>query len=156
MRAVELGQRQRQARGGCALHRAQAQAAAGPVVAQRLLGFLGQRQQLLGVALQALFARWGIAEQIRPRLVQARPGVPVGSMVASGEVALGFQQLSELIHVPGIAIVGTLPQAIAIDTVFSAGVIANSHRADAAQRLLAFMAAPGAAMAKRRQGMEPV
>ena len=109
-----------------------------------------------GVALQALFARWGIAEQIRPRLVQARPGVPVGSMVASGEVALGFQQLSELIHVPGIAIVGTLPQAIAIDTVFSAGVIADSHRADAAQRLLAFMAAPGAAMAKRRQGMEPV
>ncbi|MBB6576308.1 molybdate transport system substrate-binding protein [Comamonas odontotermitis] len=109
-----------------------------------------------GVALQALFARWGITGQIRPRLVQARPGVPVASLVASGEVALGFQQLSELLHVPGIAIVGTLPQTIAIDTVFSAGVAAASARADAARRLLAFLAAPGAATAKRRQGMEPV
>lgn len=108
-----------------------------------------------GVALQKLFGRWGIEEQIRPRLVQARPGVPVGSMVATGEVALGFQQLSELIHLPGIAIAGLLPPAIAIDTVFSAGVIAASPRAGAASRLLAFMAAPGAAEAKRRQGMEP-
>ena len=109
-----------------------------------------------GVALQALFARWGITEQVRPRLLQARPGVPVASLMASGEVALGFQQLSELLHVPGITVVGTLPQAIAIDTVFSAGVTAASARADAARRLLAFMAAPGAAMVKRRQGMEPV
>jgi molybdate transport system substrate-binding protein len=77
-------------------------------------------------------------------------------MVASGEVALGFQQLSELIHIPGITVVGTLPQAIAIDTIFSAGVIAGSPCTDIAGRLLAFMAAPGAAMAKRRQGMEPM
>ena len=108
-----------------------------------------------GVALQKLFERWGIAEEIKPRLVQARPGVPVGSMVASGEVALGFQQLSELIHVEGIQIVGNLPAAIAIDTVFSAGVVMGSAHADVAQRLLAFMAAPEAAEAKRRQGMEP-
>lgn len=109
-----------------------------------------------GVALQKLFERWGIAGQVKPRLAQARPGVPVGSMVASGEVALGFQQLSELIHVQGIAIVGALPAAIAIDTVFSAGVVAGSPQAGAAQRLLAFMAAPAAAEAKRRQGMEPL
>lgn len=108
-----------------------------------------------GVALQKLFERWGIAEEIKPRLVQARPGVPVGSMVASGEAALGFQQLSELIHVEGIQIVGNLPAAIAIDTVFSAGVVTGSAHADVAQRLLAFMAAPEAAEAKRRQGMEP-
>ena len=108
-----------------------------------------------GVALQKLFERWGIAEEIKPRLVQARPGVPVGSMVASGEVALGFQQLSELIHVEGIQIVGNLPAAIAIDTVFSAGVVTGSTHAEEAQRLLAFMAAPEAAEAKRRQGMQP-
>lgn len=108
-----------------------------------------------GVALQKLFERWGIAEEIKPRLVQARPGVPVGSMVASGEAALGFQQLSELIHVEGIQIVGNLPAAIAIDTVFSAGVVTGSTHAEEAQRLLAFMAAPEAAEAKRRQGMEP-
>lgn len=108
-----------------------------------------------GVALQKLFERWGIAEAIKPRMVQARPGVPVGSMVASGEVALGFQQLSELIHVKGIQIVGALPAAIAIDTVFSAAVVKGAANADEARRLLAFMAAPEAAEAKRRQGMEP-
>ena len=108
-----------------------------------------------GVALQKLFERWGIAEQIQSRIVQAKPGVPVGSMVASGEVALGFQQLSELFHVTGIQIVGALPAAIAIDTVFSAGVVTGSVRADAAQQLLAFMASPKAADAKRKQGMEP-
>lgn len=108
-----------------------------------------------GIALQKLFERWGIAEEIKPRMVQARPGVPVGSMVASGEVALGFQQLSELIHVPGIQIVGALPAAIAIDTVFSAAVVSGAANAEAAQRLLAFMASPQAAEAKRRQGMEP-
>lgn len=108
-----------------------------------------------GVALQKLFERWGIAEAIKPRMVQARPGVPVGSMVASGEVALGFQQLSELIHVQGIQIVGALPAAIAIDTVFSAAVVKDAANADEALRLLAFMAAPEAAEAKRRQGMEP-
>lgn len=109
-----------------------------------------------GVALQQLFERWGVADELKPRTVQARPGVPVGSLVASGEVALGFQQLSELIHLPGIAIVGALPAAVAIDTVFSAGVVAGSPQADAARRLLAFMASPDAAEAKRRQGMAPL
>lgn len=109
-----------------------------------------------GVALQQIFERWGIAAQIQPRTVQARPGVPVGSLVASGEVALGFQQLSELIHVPGIAIVGPLPAAVAIDTIFSAGLVAGSPHADAARRLLAFLASPEAAEAKRRQGMAPL
>ena len=108
-----------------------------------------------GVALQKMFERWGIAEAIQPRIVQAKPGIPVGSLVASGEVALGFQQLSELIHVSGIRIVGALPPAIAIDTVFSGAVVAGAAQADAAARLLAFMAAPEAAEAKRRQGMEP-
>ena len=108
-----------------------------------------------GVALQKLFERWGIAEQIQPRIVQAKPGVPVGSMVATGEVALGFQQLSELIHVTGIQIVGALPAAIAIDTIFSAAVVTGSVNADAAHQLLAFMASPKAADAKRKQGMEP-
>jgi molybdate transport system substrate-binding protein len=62
-----------------------------------------------GVALQQLFARWGIAEAIQSRLVQAPPGVAVGSLVARGEVALGFQQLSELMHLDGIEVVGPMP-----------------------------------------------
>lgn len=106
-----------------------------------------------GVALQALFERWGIAAQISTRTVQAPPGVPVGTLIARGEVALGFQQLAELIHVPGIAVVGLLPPAIAIDTVFGAGIVAGTPHADVAQRLLAFMASSEASQAKLRQGM---
>ena len=47
-----------------------------------------------GIALKRLFERWGIADEIEQRLVQAPPGVPVGTLVARGEVELGFQQLS--------------------------------------------------------------
>ena len=54
-----------------------------------------------GVHLQKLFERWGIAAEIAPRIVQAPPGVPVGSLVARGDVDLGFQQLSELMHLRG-------------------------------------------------------
>ena len=108
-----------------------------------------------GVQLVKLFERWGITDQIRDRIVQAPPGVPVGALVARGDVALGFQQLSELIHVAGIDIVGPLPPAIQIDTVFSAAVGARSAQADAAAACLAFMASPAAVDAKRRQGMEP-
>ena len=108
-----------------------------------------------GVALNKLFERWGIAEDIAPRMVQAPPGVPVGSLVADGRVELGFQQLSELLHVPGIAIAGPLPPAIQITTTFSAGIGVQSQQAGAAGELLAYMASPAAADAKRRQGMDP-
>ena len=108
-----------------------------------------------GVALAKLFERWGIAQEIAPRIVQAPPGVPVGTLVARGEVALGFQQLSELLHVPGITLVGPLPAAIQITTTFSAGVGAAAAQPSAAQALLGFMASPQAADAKRRQGMDP-
>jgi molybdate transport system substrate-binding protein len=62
-----------------------------------------------GTHLMKLFERWGIAEAIKPRIVQAKPGIPVGSHVANGEIELGFQQLSELIHLAGVDILGPLP-----------------------------------------------
>jgi molybdate transport system substrate-binding protein len=108
-----------------------------------------------GVALAKLFERWGIAEQIKERVVTAPPGVPVGSLVAKGEVALGFQQFSELIHVQGIRIVGPLPSAIQITTTFSAAMTTGCTRPAQVQALLDFMASPEAAQAKQRQGMEP-
>jgi molybdate transport system substrate-binding protein len=108
-----------------------------------------------GVALARLFERWGIAGEVAGRMVQAPPGVPVGSLVARGDVELGFQQLSELLHVEGIAIVGPLPPAIQITTIFSSGVSANSQHPDAAKALLDFFASPAAAQAKQRQGMDP-
>jgi molybdate transport system substrate-binding protein len=108
-----------------------------------------------GAALAKLFERWGIADQIKPRIVTAPPGVPVGSLVAKGEVDLGFQQFSELIHVDGITIVGPLPSAIQITTTFSAAMTSGCARAAEVRALLDFMASPDAAAAKRRQGMAP-
>lgn len=108
-----------------------------------------------GTALLQLFERWGIAAQVQGKLVQARAGVPVGTLVASGEVELGFQQRSELIHLSGIDLVGDLPDAIQIVTTFSAGVATASAQPEAARALVAFLASPDAADAKRRQGMTP-
>ncbi|OOG47468.1 molybdenum ABC transporter substrate-binding protein [Polaromonas sp. A23] len=112
-----------------------------------------------GVALAKLFERWGIAEEIQSRMVQAPPGVPVGTLVARGEVELGFQQLSELLHVEGITVVGPLPPAIQIITTFSAGVhsgvAAGSQQAERVHAMLDYMRSPQAAEAKQRQGMEP-
>jgi molybdate transport system substrate-binding protein len=75
--------------------------------------------------------------------------------VARGEVALGFQQLSEMLNVPGIHLVGVLPSEVEIVTVFSGGVAAASSQPDAVRALLAFMASPQAAESKRLQGMTP-
>ena len=108
-----------------------------------------------GTHLLKTFERWGVLETVRPRIVQAPPGVPVARLVAQGEVALGFQQLSELLHVPGIAIVGPLPPGVQIMTTFSAALAATCRQPDAARALLAFTASPAADEAKRRQGMEP-
>jgi molybdate transport system substrate-binding protein len=108
-----------------------------------------------GVALIQLFERWGIAAELQGRLVQAGPGIPVGAMVARGKVALGFQQLSELMHLEGITVVGPLPAAVQITTTFSAGICRAAAQPRAAAQLLAFMASPEAAEAKCRQGMDP-
>jgi molybdate transport system substrate-binding protein len=107
-----------------------------------------------GVALVKLFERWGIAQELQGRLVQAPPGVPVGSLVARGEVALGFQQLSELIHLQGIDLLGPMPAAVQITTTFAGGICRTATQPAVARELLAFMASPAAAEAKRRNGME--
>jgi molybdate transport system substrate-binding protein len=109
-----------------------------------------------GVQLAKLFERWGISATIQDRIRQAPPGVPVGALVASGDIALGFQQLSELIHLEGIQIVGPLPPAIQIDTRFSAGLCCTSSQPQAVQALIDFMASALADAAKQRQGMTPV
>lgn len=108
-----------------------------------------------GVQLARLFERWGIADQIASRIVTPPPGVPVGSLVARGEVALGFQQLSEMMNLPGIQLLGGLPEAVQIVTTFSAARATVSTQADAVQQFLAFVASPQTAELKRRQGMDP-
>lgn len=108
-----------------------------------------------GVALAQLFERWGLSEVLQDRLVTPPPGVPVGSLVAAGTVALGFQQLSELIHVAGLQVAGPLPPAIQIHTTFSGAVCRAAHEPEAAAAFLRFLADPQNADAKHRQGMAP-
>jgi molybdate transport system substrate-binding protein len=107
-----------------------------------------------GVYLEKMFERWGILEAIRPRIVVPPPGVPVASLVARGSVELGFQQLSELMNVPGVRVVGPLPPAIQSMTTFSGGVAAGCGSPSAARALLDYMASPALSELKRRQGME--
>jgi molybdate transport system substrate-binding protein len=108
-----------------------------------------------GDHLLVLFDRWGVGAVVKDRLVQARPGIPVASLVASGEADLGFQQLSELLNVGGIEILGLLPEAIQGTTTFSGGIARASTQVERVREVLAFMASPAVASIKRTHGMEP-
>jgi len=108
-----------------------------------------------GTHLQRLFERWGITEQIRSRIVQAPAGVPVGELIARGDVELGFQQASELMHLDRVDVLGVLPPDIQFVTTFSAGLCARATHVAAVRAMLAFMTSPEVADVKRRHGMEP-
>jgi molybdate transport system substrate-binding protein len=121
------------------------------VLAARSIGYSSGPS---GTHLAKLFERWGIADVLKSRIVVAPPGVPVGRLVARGDVELGFQQLSELITVNGIDVVGLLPPAIQVMTTFSGGVARSSTQPDAARALLEFLSGPMVAEIRQRHGME--
>jgi len=102
-----------------------------------------------------LFQRLGIAEQVlgKSRMI---PAEPVGAVVARGEAQVGFQQISELLPVPGVDLVGPLPPEIQKITVFSAGIAAGAREPDAARALLQFLSSPAAAPPIAKSGLEPV
>lgn len=106
-----------------------------------------------GTALLVLFERWGIMADVQGKLRQAPAGVPVAAMLASGGIALGFQQRSEMLDAPGIQVIGDLPAEIAIVTIFSGGVCSASKRGDEARALLSAFAAPIHAAIKLQHGM---
>jgi molybdate transport system substrate-binding protein len=107
-----------------------------------------------GTALLGRFDQWGIAEQVKGKLVQAPAGVPVGRMVAAGDVALGFQQLSELMGLNGIAW-ALLPEEAQIVTIFSGAVAARSTQPEAVRQLLSSWASPETGDIKAKHGMQP-
>ncbi len=110
-----------------------------------------------GVYLAQLFEKMGIAEQMKAKTVVPPPGVPVASLVAKGEVALGFQQRSELINVEGIELLGNLPDEVAYITTFSAGIPVNTSAESVAavKTFLNFANSAQAAPIKQSQGMNP-
>ena len=107
-----------------------------------------------GVALVKLLQRWGILDALGSCVVQVPPGIPVGALVACGEVALGFQQFSELMHLEGITVVGVLPGSASITTIFSAAVCVASTQREELAGLLAFMASSDATKLKLQNGMQ--
>jgi molybdate transport system substrate-binding protein len=108
-----------------------------------------------GFYLADLFKRMGIADQIKDKVKQTPSGVQVGEVVARGEADLGFQQVSELLHLKGIQYLGPLPADIQHITVFSAGLHRAAPEPDAAKALVRFLTAPEAGPVIRRTGMEP-
>jgi molybdate transport system substrate-binding protein len=108
-----------------------------------------------GVYLDGLFQRMGIADQLKPKLKQPPSGASVGEMVARGEVEIGFQQVSELIHLSGIDFLGPLPSDIQQITIFSSGIHTGAAKPDAAKALAKFLTSPSATMVIKKNGMEP-
>jgi molybdate transport system substrate-binding protein len=120
------------------------------VVAARRVGYsTGPSGQYLA----KLFASWDADGGLKDRITVAPPGVPVGSLVARGDIELAFQQLSEL-GGEGIEVLGPLPPEIQMITTFSGGVALSSAQPDAARELLAFLGSPALRGLKQAHGMD--
>ena len=109
-----------------------------------------------GVYFPTVLERLGIAEQVASKVLIPPSGVPVGEVVAKGDAEIGVQQISELLPVPGIEIVGPLPPELQKVTVFSAGLFAGASEPQVAKALLALLTSAVARPVYQRKGMEPV
>jgi len=96
---------------------------------------------LSGIYFPTVLSRLGIADQMTSKIVIPDPSTPVGEVVAKGDAEIGIQQISELLPVPGIDIVGPLPEPLQKITIFSGGVLTAANEPDGAAALLKFVAA---------------
>jgi molybdate transport system substrate-binding protein len=102
-----------------------------------------------------LFARLGIVTQMQDK-AKGIPAEPVGAVVARGEAELGFQQVSELLPVPGITLVGKIPAEVQKITLFSAGVASRAKSPAGAAALIKFLSSVESAPTIEKSGLEPV
>lgn len=102
-----------------------------------------------------LFPRLGIADRLEGKSRRIE-GERVGAVVARGDAEVGFQQISELLPIDGIEIVGPLPAAVQRVTTFAAGIAAGAAHQEAARALIAFLASPTASGTVAKTGLEPV
>ena len=102
-----------------------------------------------------MFEKLGIADAMKDK-ARKIPATPVGEIVARGDAEIGFQQVSELLPVQGIDIVGQLPSELQKVTVFSAGIASVSKEPDAGKALIKFLASPTASAVIIKSGMEPI
>ena len=107
-----------------------------------------------GVYLTGLFQRMGVLDEIKPKFRTPPSGAAIGELIAKGEAEIGFQQVSELIHFPGIQFIGPLPAAVQQTTVFAGGVHAGAREPDAARAFLKFLSAPEHAAVLRKHGLD--
>ena len=106
-----------------------------------------------------LFSKLGVADQVagKSRKIKGPPsGEPVAAVVARGEAEIGFQQVSELIHVKGVTFVGPIPAELQQDTFFSAALTTTARQPEAASALIRFLASPQAAPAISSAGLAPL
>jgi molybdate transport system substrate-binding protein len=115
---------------------------------------IGYSQGPSGTYLVGLFQRMGIADTIKDKVKVSKVGQPVGNLIASGEVEIGFQQVSELLPVKGIDFLGPLPASVQQITTFSGGLFAAAKQPEAAKALVTFLAAPAATPVKRKHGLD--
>lgn len=102
-----------------------------------------------------MFGKLGIADALRPKLKQAPSTVLVGTIIASGEAELGFQQANELSHFPGVDYLGPLPAELQETTWRSGGIMTGSGAGEAGKALLEFISGPAAAPVIRKHGLDP-
>lgn len=108
-----------------------------------------------GVYLQTMFAKMGIADAIKAKSKQTPPGTPVATILRSGEIELGFQQVSELVHEKGIDYIGPLPADIQHISRFAGGVHVQAKQPESAKAWLRFLTDPSNAAVIRKHGLEP-
>jgi molybdate transport system substrate-binding protein len=110
-----------------------------------------------GVYLMKMFERLAIAAEVaaKARFARGGPDGMVSALVAAGEAEIGLQQISEILSVEGVDLVGPLPAALQTETIYSAGILATAEQAEAARSLLIFLRTPAAAAVLRSKGLEP-